>query len=258
MAEGKAPVFLNRIAAHLRDQNWFALVAEFLIVVSGVFLGLQAANWKEARQEREDEAKILTRLQAETGTLLEAVRQERAGLQARADLYVQAQDVIYTSANPRELTPEECNVFAASHIHRLAADQLPIVEELLATGRFDRLKDESVKSQLRRYILFRDRERANHEERTNELFRLYSRHPDAIEIAALPRMADTELDWGFLNNPDLRFAPQCNVEEMRANQQFLNELFDNMGRNGHVLVGYEKREAILVELQQRLDELLKS
>ena len=120
------------------------------------------------------------------------------------------------------------------------------------------MKDESVKSQLRRYILFRDRERANHEERTNELFRLYSRHPDAIEIAALPRMADTELDWGFLNNPDLRFAPQCNVEEMRANQQFLNELFDNMGRNGHVLVGYEKREAILVELQQRLDELLKS
>ena len=258
MAEGKTPLFLRRIAVHLREQNWFALAAEFLIVVSGVFLGLQAANWKEERQEREDEAKILARLHAETGSLLEAVRQERDGLQTRADLYIQAQGVIYTPADPRQLTQEECNVVTASHIHRREADQLPILEELLSTGRFDRLKDEGIKSQLRRYILFRDRQRANHEERTNELFRLYSRHPDAIQIAAIPRGSDTGLDYGFLKNPDVRFAPQCNVEKMRSNQQFLNELFDNMGRNGHVLLGYEEREAILVELQQRLDELLET
>ena len=255
MAEGKAPVFLSRIAAHLREQNWFALAAEFLIVVSGVFLGLQAANWKEERQEREDEAKILARLQAETGSLLEAVRQEREELQTRADLYTQAQGVIFTSAVPRQLTEKECSVVAASHIYRREADQLPILEELLSTGRFDRLEDEGIKSQLRRYILFRDRQRANHEERTNELFRLYSRHPDAIQIAALPRGSDTELDWGYMKNPDVRFAPQCNVEEMRSNRQFLNELFDNMGRNGHVLLGYEEREALLIELQRRLDEL---
>ena len=258
MAEGKTPVFLNRIAAHLRQQNWFALAAEFLIVVSGVFLGLQAANWKEERQEREDEAKILARLQAETGTLLEAVRDEREGLQARADLYTQAQGVIYTTADPRKLTEQECSGIAASHIYRREADQLPILEELLSTGRFDRLKDEGIKAQLRRYILFRDRQRANHEERTNELFRLYSRHPDVIQIAALPRGSNTDLDWGFMNNPDVRFAPQCNVEEMRSNRQFLNELFDNMGRNAHVMLGYEEREAILVELQQRLDELVGS
>ena len=258
MAGGKTPVFLNKIAVHLREQNWFALAAEFVIVVAGVFLGIQAANWNEERQERKDEEQILTRLQAETATLLEVVRKEREDLQTRSDLYTQAQIVIFTSAEPRPLTPSECSVVAASHIHRREADQLPILEELLSTGRFDRLKDEGIKSQLRRYILFRDRQRANHEERTNELFRLYSRHPDAIQIAALPRGADTELDWGYMKNPDVRFAPQCNVEEMRSNQQFLNELFDNMGRNGHVLLGYEEREAILVELQQRLDELLDS
>ena len=258
MAGGKAPVFLNKIAMQLREQNWFALAAEFVIVVVGVFLGLQAANWNEERQERKDESQILTRLQAETATLLEVVREERKDLQTRADLFTEAQGVIYTSADPRQLTPEECGVVTASHIYRREADQLPILEELLSTGRFDRLKDEGIKSQLRRYILFRDRQRANHEERTNELFRLYSRHPDAIQIAALPRGSDTELDWGFMNNPDVRFAPQCNVEEMRSNAQFLNELFDNMGRNAHVLLGYEERETILVELQQRLDKLLAS
>ena len=243
---------------HLREQNWFALAAEFIIVVSGVFLGLQAANWKEERQEREDEKTILTRLQAETATLLEVVRQEREELQARANLFTQAQGVIFTSAEPRPLTPSECSAVAASHIYRREADQLPILEEMLSTGRFDRLTDEEIKSQLRRYILFRDRQRANHEERTNELFRLYSRHPDAIQIVWVPRGSDTDLDWGYLRNPDMRFIPQCDVEQMRSSRQFLNEFFDNMGRNGHVLLGYEERDAILVELKQRLDELLET
>ncbi|WP_324826678.1 hypothetical protein [Qipengyuania zhejiangensis] len=258
MAGGKTPVFLNKIAVHLREQNWFALAAEFMIVVSGVFLGLQASNWKEERQEREDEKTILTRLQAETATLLEVVRQEREELQARANRFTQAQSVIYSSAEPRPLTQSECNAVAASHIYRRESDQLPILEEMLSTGRFDRLRDEEIKSQLRRYILFRDRQRANHEERTNELFRLYSRHPDAIQMAQVPRGSDTDLDWGYMRNPDTRFIPQCNVEQMRSNRQFLNELFDNMGRNGHVLLGYEEREAILVELQQRLDEQVES
>ena len=258
MAEGKTPVLLNRIAAHLREQNWFALVAELLIVVSGVFLGLQAANWKEERQEREDEEHLLTRLQAETAMLLEAVREEREVLQRKVDLFAQAQTVIFTSAKLRPLTPAECSAVAGSHIYRRESDQLPILEEMLSTGRFDRLTDEGIKDQLRNYILFRDRQRANHEERTNELFRLYSRHPEAIQIELVPRGTDTDIDWGFMRNKDTRWMPQCNVEQMHSNRQFLNELFDNMGRNGHVLLTYEQREAILLDLQQRLDELLQS
>ena len=243
---------------HLREQNWFALAAEFVIVVLGVFLGLQAANWNEERQEREDEEAILLRLKDETATLLEVVREEHAVLKAKVDHYARAQTVIFTSSEQRSLTPSECSAVAGSHIYRRESDQLPVLEEMLSTGRFDRLTDEELKSQLRRYILFRDRQRANHDERTNELFRLYSRHPEAIQIVLVPRGEDTNIDWGFMRNEDVRWTPQCNVGRMRSNQQFLNELFDNMGRNGHVLITYEQREAMLVELQQRLDDLLKS
>lgn len=258
MAEGKTPVFLDKIAVQLREQNWFALAAELVIVVVGVFLGLQAANWNEERQERKDEEVILTRLQDETATLLEAVRNEREALQAKVGHLSQAQTVIFTSTEPRPLTPSECSAVAGSHIYRRESDQLPILEEMLSTGRFDHLKDEEIKSQLRSYILFRDRQRANHEERTNELFRLYSRHPEAIQIVLVPRGTDTTIDWGFMRDKDRRWIPQCDVEEMRSDQQFLNELFDNMGRNGHVLITYEEREAMLVELQRRLGELLET
>jgi len=35
---------------HVRDQNWVAVGLDFLIVVVGVFIGIQVANWNEARQ----------------------------------------------------------------------------------------------------------------------------------------------------------------------------------------------------------------
>ena len=256
MGKGKAPVILGRITAHVRDQNWFALAAEFVIVVTGVFLGLQAANWNEARKDRKDEEAILSRLQAETATLLEVVREEREYLQANAEVMAQARPIIFSLDEARPLTRAECGAVAGSHVYRRESDQLPILEELLATGRFDRVQDEAIKSQLRRYIIFRDRQRANHQERTNELFRLYSRHPEAIRITLAPREDGAAADFGFMRDDNTQWAPQCDVARMRSNQQFLNELFDNMGRRNHVLIGYEEREALLVELQERLDALL--
>lgn len=258
MAGGKTPIFLNKIAVQLREQNWFALAAEFVIVVVGVFLGLQAANWNEERQERKDEEQILTRLQAETSALLSVVREEHAEVQSLVDALQQAQPVLYSRTEARPLTERECTALAASHVYRRESDQLPILEEMLGTGRFDRLRDEELKNLLRRYILFRDRQRGNHVERTNELFRLYSRHPEEIAISLVPRISDTEGSWGFSAKEGSRWVPVCDVVKMRANPQFLNEASDNMGRTGHVLLGYEQREAMLLELQERLGALLDS
>ena len=258
MAGGKTPVFLNKIAVQLREQNWFALAAELVIVVVGVFLGLQAANWNEERQERKDEEQILTRLMAETSALLSVVREERAQVQSRVDLLKQAQPVIFSNADVRPLTDDECIAVAGSHVYRREADQLPILEEMIGTGRFDRLRDEELKRLLRRYILFRDRQRGNHVERTNELFRLYSRHPEEIAISLVPRTSESEGSWGFSAIEGSRWVPLCDVAKMRTNPQFLNEAFDNMGRTAHVLLGYEEREAKLIELQERLGALLES
>ena len=45
--------FLGRLAAAVREQNWFAVALEVVIVVVGVFLGVQLGNWNAARIERE-------------------------------------------------------------------------------------------------------------------------------------------------------------------------------------------------------------
>ena len=44
-------MILRRIKAHVEKENWFAVGIDFLIVVVGVFIGIQVANWNEARQD---------------------------------------------------------------------------------------------------------------------------------------------------------------------------------------------------------------
>lgn len=55
-------MILRRIIEHVRDQNWFAVGIEFVIVVVGVFIGIQVANWNAERMERSQEAGYVRRL----------------------------------------------------------------------------------------------------------------------------------------------------------------------------------------------------
>lgn len=46
----------------MREQDWFAVAIEFVIVVAGIFVGLQVTEWNERRQLREREVNYLQRL----------------------------------------------------------------------------------------------------------------------------------------------------------------------------------------------------
>ena len=52
-------MLFRRMTHHLKSQNWFAVGLDFLIVVVGVFIGLQVGNWNDAARERAKETAIL-------------------------------------------------------------------------------------------------------------------------------------------------------------------------------------------------------
>lgn len=43
---------VRRFREHVAGHNWFAVAVDFLIVVGGVFVGIQASNWNQARLNR--------------------------------------------------------------------------------------------------------------------------------------------------------------------------------------------------------------
>ena len=45
-------MLLRRFGQSLKEQNWTAIAVEFVLLIAGGFLGIQAANWNEERTER--------------------------------------------------------------------------------------------------------------------------------------------------------------------------------------------------------------
>jgi hypothetical protein len=58
-------MLLRRVMEHVREQNWTAVGIDFVIVVIGVFVGIQVANWNEERLQQRQEHGFLAQLREE-------------------------------------------------------------------------------------------------------------------------------------------------------------------------------------------------
>lgn len=58
-------MLLRRVIEHVRKQEWTAIAIDFVIVVVGVFVGIQAANWNEARANESRARGYLERIHAD-------------------------------------------------------------------------------------------------------------------------------------------------------------------------------------------------
>jgi hypothetical protein len=74
-------MILRRVIKHFRHQEWTAIFLDFLIVVVGVFVGLQVQNWNQARQAAQAEQSLL--LEMHTALTRDAVVINRELVRAR-------------------------------------------------------------------------------------------------------------------------------------------------------------------------------
>ncbi|QDP18555.1 hypothetical protein [Sphingomonas xanthus] len=61
-------MIFRRMTENLRRQNWTSVAIEVAIVIVGVFMGIQAANWNQSRQERQQTEQLLSQLETELTT----------------------------------------------------------------------------------------------------------------------------------------------------------------------------------------------
>jgi hypothetical protein len=243
---------------HVREQNWTAVFIDFVIVVVGVFVGLQVQDWNEFRKERIEEQQLLGRLLEETELLLEANEQELNRFRFRADTLMGVNPVLFSQAPSRAITDRECLQITFSHVQRRSTDELPVLDEILETGRFKLLRDRSITNSLLTYLLRRERSRAHYEEVVNELFRLHSRYPELFLINRAPVPSGSIAEWEALAGDGYQWMPECSVDEMRANRAFLNEYVDNLSRTESMGRYVIERGDHLIELKQLLAAAINS
>lgn len=74
-------MLLRRIIGHVSAQNWTAIAIDFVIVVVGVFIGIQVSNWNERLAFEKREKALLRELRGE-------VVQNMADAQSKGDAFL--------------------------------------------------------------------------------------------------------------------------------------------------------------------------
>jgi len=69
-------MILRRLSRSLKQQNWTAIWIEFILLVVGVFLGIQVANWNEDRKSRLQERELLQRLRIEINQNIDSAQEK--------------------------------------------------------------------------------------------------------------------------------------------------------------------------------------
>ena len=76
-------MILQRLATSIRKQDWVTVVIETLIVVFGVYLGLQLGNWNEDRHLSQQKAAAIDRLHDEAEDIVAFVSALTTGFEQR-------------------------------------------------------------------------------------------------------------------------------------------------------------------------------
>ncbi|WP_323761936.1 hypothetical protein [Maricaulis sp.] len=78
-------MILSRLTAAIRQQNWFAVALEFVIVIAGVVIGFQVSQWANERTAEERRDAALERLHDEAEQII-AYHQEHIELHERMNV----------------------------------------------------------------------------------------------------------------------------------------------------------------------------
>ena len=141
-------MLLRRTIKHLRDQNWAAVVLEFMLIVLGIFVALQANNWNEARKSKHDERLFLSQLHGDIMLAEELSGRVRDRRLDRLKSLIDAADVIFGRTARNILNDKECQAVGSSHYFNIAISDLPSLAELMSTGRMAIIQDSDLRTAL--------------------------------------------------------------------------------------------------------------
>ena len=139
----------SRLRNHINNQNWSAISLELLVVILGVFIGLQVDNWNQTRIEHNAVKSYYDRL-------IEDLRTNAESFQARQDYYrdVQAhgQSALDTLQGSKTASPEQflIDAYQASQLWQVSINRAAY-DEILSVGAMNTIPDINSRSKLTNY-----------------------------------------------------------------------------------------------------------
>ncbi|KXI26923.1 hypothetical protein [Paraglaciecola hydrolytica] len=95
-------MLLRSVTKHLKDQNWFAIWIDFLIVVVGVFIGIQVSNWNNGQKAALQEQLILKQLHTQFDVFIEETESALVAQKKSQNASNQLLSIIRENAEPKD------------------------------------------------------------------------------------------------------------------------------------------------------------
>ena len=239
-------MILRRVTEHVKAQNWFAVGIDFLIVVVGVFVGLQVQQWADAQRQGRLERLYTERLQDEVVSLM-GTRAPLVEMRNRINAGLATTTQLLFSTEDRGLADFECQSIAYSYIISNPTDDLASLIELQSTGQLAVISDPRVSAALGAYLLTRARTRDAHAGIVRSMLNLQVRHPDLVQVVVPGKPAASSPSYGVF---------RCGLDGMRASRQFLNDYEINQTNFALHVNDNARVDASLNELNRVLMDVL--
>lgn len=188
-------MILRRLSQNLKAQNWTAIAIEFALLVCGVTLGIQVANWNEARRERAAERQSLL-------LLLKEIEQNTAYAQFVIDNAQRVQpDMLAALAMLEDAPPGKGDPNEGIAQLAVFRDSTPITatyDDLVNTGRLSILRSDKLRTKISVYsslIEYQDRLRAGYIDRAPDILAMASPYASYRFDPGRELGYDLAIDW---------------------------------------------------------------
>ena len=136
-------MILRRAAEHLKQQHWTAFAIELVIVVLGVFIGMQASNWNQDRATNQQSAVFTERLKAD-------LRDEDWGYQLliayNGEVLANANQAVNALDGTAAMSDEALLVSAyRATQYKQRVRRRSTYDELISTGTIGLIRDQSLR-----------------------------------------------------------------------------------------------------------------
>ncbi len=234
-------MILRRLAEGIRNQDWFTVVVEVLIVVVGIFLGLQVDDWNEARKDRNDEIIYLERIVADLEISLIENADTRDFQQRHGDMGI----FLLNALEKCELAEAERDKFATA-IYLLAktaprAFAKTTIDELMSTGRTTIIRNIDLRQHMVRML----ENHTNHLAFVRDVQLRMAPHVNYVDGVAPvlipgPIGGAQEVSWDMLH---------ADFQALCADRQFYNSFASALNYNWDVTESLNDWETQVQELQ---------
>ncbi len=207
-------MILRRIIQHVRKQEWTAIVIDLLIVVVGVYIGIQAQTWNVARENREIERQYLQSLHDQISNMIE---DNESRVERGREQLIELSEVgaaLEAIGENMELEKRHCNSIVSSHIYVGRISVPPTIEELRTTGQLQLIRNSAVRLAIISYSQSIEGYRQLNTDIQSDRMVLSRHYSSMITL-----------------NPLVANVAKCDFEAMRRSLAFRNDLADNSYRH---------------------------